>query len=382
MIDYPYIIFYLILLILSYQYWKTKDLQIAKWSIAIAFIFFVFRAPVVGADTWNYVRYLTGERNFYNNDTRDLEVGFVIYREILSNLTSSRFLVMLITYTLAFYPLYLCVKKYSLNIPLSILMFCYMGCLSVYFVGMRQILGVACLLIALYYSMDENIALKKKVILFVGAIVISYLFHTTCALYALVFVASIFLPLSSKIWYIGLVLGSAAIGFVFEMFDIQSFFSLYLSYDIGITERIDAYLMSDNFEDEGSINIIMRQSLIALVIFLFMDDEKINHSFCKIYVIGVVVYNLFYTVPMVQRIVPPLVMFGAICLTWIFDGVKYASIAKYRKVVNIICVLVVLYFTRSTIINNSNCDLNSEERMHPYYFFFQDYMDHPSVTRF
>ena len=105
MIDYPYIIFYFILLFLSYQYWVTGNQSVAKCSIVVAFVFFVLRAPVVGADTWNYVKYLTGERNFYNEDTRDLEIAFVVYREILSNLTSSRFLVMLITYSIAFYPL-------------------------------------------------------------------------------------------------------------------------------------------------------------------------------------------------------------------------------------------------------------------------------------
>lgn len=382
MIDYPYIIFYLILLILSYYYWRTRNQRIAKWSIAITFIFFVLRAPVIGADTWDYVRYLTGERNFYNSDSRDLEVAFVVYREVMCHLTSSRLIVMLITYTLVFYPLYMSVKKYSLNVPLSILMFCYMGCLSVYFVGMRQILGVALLVLALYYCMEEHITIKYKILLFTGAIVLSYLFHTTCVLYALVFLASLFIPLASRIWYIGLVLGSAAVGYIFEMFDIQTFFSFYLSFDIGLTDRLDNYLLSDTFYDTGAINIIMRQSLISLVTFLFIDKEKLNHPFCRIYVCGIIVYNLFYTVPMIQRIIPPLVMFGAIAFTWMFGDTKYHLDHKYRRMVNVSCLLVLLYFTRSTIINLSNCDLNSAERMHPYYFFFQDYMDHPSVTKF
>lgn len=382
MIDYPYIIFYLILLFLSYQYRKTGKESIAKWSLALAFIFFVFRAPVVGADTWNYVRYLTGERNFYNNDTRDLEVGFVVYREIISNITSSRFLVMLITYTLAFYPLYLCVKRFSLNIPLSILMFCYMGCLSVYFVGMRQILGVALLVAALYYCMKEENTLKYKMLFSAGAIVLAYFFHTTCVLYALIFVISFFIPVKSRKIYLGLVIGSALLGFILETLDIQSLFSLYLAFDIGVTERLENYLMNDELNDAGAFNIIMRQSLIALVTFLFLDEKKINHPFCKIYVSGIIIYNLLYTVPMVHRIIPPLTMFGAVCFSWILDSDRYVSVAKYRKVVNIACVFVLLYFTRSMLINISNCDLSSEERMHPYYFFFQYYMDHPSVTKF
>ena len=257
-----------------------------------------------------------------------------------------------------------------------------MGCLSVYFVGMRQILGVAILVAALYYSMNLGKPVKYKLLLSGGAIVLSYLFHTSCAIYGLIYVVSFFIPIKSRILYIGLVIVSLMIGYVFESFDIQSIFSLYLSLNVGITERIENYFMSDDFNDSGYFNIIMRQSIIALVAFLFMDKDKLNHPFCKIYIIGVVIYNMFYTVPMIHRIIPPLIMFGAVCYSWIFGGYKYASVLKYKKMINLVCVLVLLYFTRSEMINNSDCDLSSEERMHPYYFFFQDYMDHPSVTKF
>ena len=79
--DYPYILNYFILLILAYLYWKKPDPKLVKWAFFLEFVFIAFRAPVVGADTWNYVRYLDGERNFYNYDPRPLEAGFVIYRQ-------------------------------------------------------------------------------------------------------------------------------------------------------------------------------------------------------------------------------------------------------------------------------------------------------------
>lgn len=84
--DYPYILNYFILLILAYLYWKKPDPKLVKWAFFLEFVFIAFRAPVVGADTWNYVRYLDGERNFYNYDPRPLEAGFVIYRQDCSTL--------------------------------------------------------------------------------------------------------------------------------------------------------------------------------------------------------------------------------------------------------------------------------------------------------
>ena len=50
--DYPYIILYIILLLLVYKYIKTKKQEYASTSLLIAFVFIAFRAPVVGADTW------------------------------------------------------------------------------------------------------------------------------------------------------------------------------------------------------------------------------------------------------------------------------------------------------------------------------------------
>lgn len=108
--DYPYILNYFILLILAYLYWKKPDPKLVKWAFFLEFVFIAFRAPVVGADTWNYVRYLDGERNFYNYDPRPLEAGFVIYRQVLLALHPNRFVVMLVNSFLSCYPLYLIIK--------------------------------------------------------------------------------------------------------------------------------------------------------------------------------------------------------------------------------------------------------------------------------
>ena len=71
------------MLFLAYQYWKRQDPRLIKWAFILQFAFIALRAPVVGADTWDYVRYLAGERDFYNYDTRELEPLFIVYREIL-----------------------------------------------------------------------------------------------------------------------------------------------------------------------------------------------------------------------------------------------------------------------------------------------------------
>ena len=86
--DMPYIVFYLILLVCTLHYWKNGSTLAMHVAFVITFVFFAFRAPVVGADTWNYVRYLTGMRDYYSEwDDRTLEFLFVGYRNIIKLLS-------------------------------------------------------------------------------------------------------------------------------------------------------------------------------------------------------------------------------------------------------------------------------------------------------
>lgn len=380
MIDYPYIIFYLLLLFLSYRYWKTKDSRYAQWSFILTFIFFAFRAPVVGADTWNYVRYLTGERNFYNYDSRELENSFVVYREIISHLTSSRTVVMVVNTIFSMAPLYYIVKRYSLNVPLTILMFCYMNSLSVYFVGLRQILAISCLLIAFLYIYEKELWIQKKIIIYGLAVLLAYSIHTSSILYAAIYIAALFIPGGTKRIFIIFIWGSAFLGFITDTFNVFGTLNYFSYLNLDATERLNGYFDMDLFND-APLYVIAQVSIIATFVFYGMEEERIRHPFCKIYLAGVIVYNLFYTLPMMHRIVPPLIMFGSVLITWCF-GSEYYYRLKKRKAINILFVLLLLYLTRANINDCINYDVYNSGRMHPYYFFFQDYMDHPSIKHF
>ena len=72
--DVPYIVFILFLLLLSGLYWKNPKRTYFVIAIWVVLFFIGFRSRVVGgADSINYVRFFTGEQNFYNiNDEMDL----------------------------------------------------------------------------------------------------------------------------------------------------------------------------------------------------------------------------------------------------------------------------------------------------------------------
>lgn len=379
--DYPYILNYFILLIFAYLYWKKPDPKLVKWAFFLEFVFIAFRAPVVGADTWNYVRYLDGERNFYNYDPRPLEAGFVIYRQVLLAFHPNRFVVMLVNSFLSCYPLYLVIKKYSNNVPLTLAMLSIFGFYVVYFCGLRQILGFAILLMGVIYVLEEK---KKKWLVFVLCAAIGYSFHTTIVVYAAIFLVAYFMRFKSRTILISSVIISAVFGIVLQSFNVMDAFNFFLSMNFEATERIENYM-----QDNGEINEItsifksLRPTIIAVFIYSLMDKEKINHWFSVIYALGIIIGNLFISVPMIIRLTGCFTIFGVVAFSWIL-GNDYLASFKQRKMRNLAFLIFLLYFSEMYVKDNLNSaiDLTAAGRMHPYQFIWEDYKNHPSIKYF
>lgn len=375
--DFPYVIHYFLLLLLAYMYWKHPDAKYVRWAFLIEFVFIAFRAPVVGADTWNYVRYLDGERNFYNADSRELETGFLIYRQVLVTLQGSRFVYMLINSFLTCYPIYLLMKKYSLNVPLSLAMASIFDLYVSYFCALRQLLGLAILVLCILYVLKNG---KYRWVIYCLGTILGWTFHVTIVIYSVLFVCAYFLRKINRKIALICIIGSAIIGIVLQSFDVGQIFDFYLSMNLSMTERIQLYLEKEETNVLTSIFQNLRPSIIAVLIFVLIDKNKVNHWFSVIYLMGVVIGNLFISVSMIHRITIGFIVFGPIVFSWIFSS-QYYSMAEYRKKVNIILLLFFLYFSQAYVKNNliSNIDLTNSGRMHPYQFIWENYSQHPSI---
>ena len=375
--DFPYVIHYFLLLLLAYMYWKRPDAIYVRWAFLIEFVFIAFRAPVVGADTWNYVRYLDGERNFYNADSRELETGFLIYRQVLVTLQGSRFVYMLINSFLTCYPIYLLMKKYSLNVPLSLAMASIFDLYVSYFCALRQLLGLAILVLCILYVLKNG---KYRWVIYCLGTILGWTFHVTIVIYSVLFVCAYFLRKINRKIALICIIGSAIIGIVLQSFDVGQIFDFYLSMNLSMTERIQLYLEKEETNVLTSIFQNLRPSIIAVLIFVLIDKNKVNHWFSVIYLMGVVIGNLFISVSMIHRITIGFIVFGPIVFSWIFSS-QYYSMAEYRKKVNIILLLFFLYFSQAYVKNNliSNIDLTNSGRMHPYQFIWENYSQHPSI---
>ena len=114
-----------------------------------------------------------------------------------------------------------------------------------------------------------------------------------------------------------------------------------------------------------------------------MDKNKLNHVFSKIYLLGVIIGNLFISMPQSNRLCVAFYVFGLVVFSWIWSERLKCNI-QLRKYVNITLFLLLLWFTQAYIRNNlySNIDLLGADRMHPYQFFWEDYSNHPSIKYF
>lgn len=378
--DFPYLILYIILLILSINEWRKpsysgKYYKIASW---VVFIFIAFRAPVVGADTWGYYRYAIGIRNFYNYDQRELEPLYLIYNSFWRNYCPLGLLWMIVNTLIIFSPIWYILKKYVKYKTLGVFLFFAVFHFSPFFVALRQILSLSIILWGVVYVMEDK---KYKWLFFLGLCSIAYFMHTTAVVVGFFYIVAYFFPLKSKLLPFAVIVGSSIVGIILIKIDVLQIFQLLLAADISVFERVKCYFEDEELKDNINITVTLRNSVMSIIAFYLMDKEKVNHWFSKIYLIGVVLFNLFCSVPMIHRMIMANTLFVIVVFPWILEGKIYFK-KKSRQLINIMLVLLVLYYSRSWILTNSNYDIKSNERMHPYYFFFQDYSSHPSIRYF
>lgn len=84
---------------------------------------------------------------------------------------------------------------------------------------------------------------------------------------------------------------------------------------------------------------------------------------------------------MIARMNLPFILFSIIVFTWAFENIKTMQIGK-AEIGNVVGFVLLLYFTQFYIREQVGYDLDSASRMHPYYFFWENYQSHPSITRF
>lgn len=369
-VDFAYILLYVILIFVSLKYNKCitcgnvqYKTSLQRFALFISFLFIAFRSPEVGADTLNYVGYLTGKYNYYNDDSRDLEWMFVSYREVISALTSSVFIVMIINSILTLYPLWILAKKISPNPPLSCLLFFFMYGPFVYFVGLRQVLGFSLLLVGIILYLNEKNSLLFRRLSLVIFSILGYFFHTSIGIYGLIVFLVSFIDIRYKLPIYAAIIGSALLGFVAGQVFLSDFVSSYLSVDIGAFERLNGYLYGEM--DATYTGGVLFVGLASLCSVNLLDIEMLDHILTKMFLMGVIMLNMLYTIPMATRIVAPFLVLGCIVVPLAI----YSQNKKGRE--SFVIAIMLLLISLKPIKDSVAYDKDSLDCLHPYSTIFE-----------
>jgi hypothetical protein len=212
-------------------YWNVAPeiQEIKPTHIAITkYVRFGFRSRVVGgADSINYVRFFTGEQNFYNiNDTRDLEPLLMAYNAVLRVLLfNNGTLYLFVTTFIGLFFIYKMVDKYSYNKMLSVLFFFFFLDYSLFFYALRQMLGISVYLGGLLFLLN-NEKCRYKWLIYGLCCIGGYFMHTSIFIYGAVITILYFIPIKRKLYLYVAILGSAMLGIVFKQLNFMDFFNM------------------------------------------------------------------------------------------------------------------------------------------------------------
>lgn len=365
MIDFPYIFLILILYIALWVSNKTLlyKKRIFYISCIIVYIFIAFRAQTVGADTNNYVNFFIGKTKEYNSDQRELEPLLLLYNHILQIISNGAVFYLMANTFFSLYPIYYLIKHYSHNKVLSIILFFILGYYITYFVALRQILSIALILYG-FILYKENQNRKIKWSLFISFSIIAYFMHTSAIIVSILFIIIFLIKNINKEIYVLLIISSFLIGYIFR----ENFYMTIFAYISGLNssaiERINNYLNEDFSFESMSIITLLLPNIIALSYIKYMDSNLLDDEISKLYLLGIILNNIFMFFIFIQRLVIPFQIFSIITLTW-----PLARRKKYNY--KLILILFTLLFSVRYIKSNINPDLSDKADMHPYILFFE-----------
>lgn len=178
------------------------------------------------------------------------------------------------------------------------------GIYQIYFVALRQILGLAILLWGMIYVLEGR---QKKWFVFILLSVSSYMVHRASIIAAIVFFICYYIPLLSRKWAYFFIISSCSLGFLLNWIDVYKILFLVSGMQLDFIHA-DTYLQWSLKDATGYFGILVK-TLVALYIFKYITECRVNHWFVKIYLVSVVLMNIFYSVQMFSRFNLPFSVF-------------------------------------------------------------------------
>lgn len=332
-------------------------------------------------DTLDYINLLLNRGGKYSGE--NIEFGFMSYIYLLRPYVKNGTLFLLISTALSLAPIFYLIRKYSPNKHVSLLgFFLVVSVYIMYFVCMRQVLGMALELTAIAFALSNS---RRKWYIFAALSIAAFSVHNTAVIIAIMFLLLFFINIKRYI-YIGLVVGSLlCCAFnVFEDFAIigSLLIDSLAGESSGAFSRINHYLEVD-FDASSSVRLLshVTLSVICLCHALVLNEKRYNSIFTKLYMVGVVVNNMFYAFPEVYRTSGLFDVFGLVSIGFLAESFMHKDYdiwckKSYKKALKTVVASFVLYayysFSANCMYQQNHPNAQTDATLIPYEFFWED----------
>ena len=368
-----YIVLISFLLLLTFFSNKRNDNLFFHIGFFCVFVIIAFRDYKIGAnDTYNYVRYFIGKQSYYNEDSREFEAGFVIYNSIVKFFTSTGYGYIFINTLVSMSSVFLMIKLYSEKKTLSLLYFFLpIGAIySIYFIALRQIIGMSFFLFGMIFYLKN---VKYKRVLFLLFSLIGYFFHTSIVLMFVFFLLLNHVKVSRKT-YVIIIFASFIVGMI-GLLDNLIFLMRFIKLLDPIIGRLAGYAESEFMFEKFSL-VSITTSVMGILLCFGASDKKFNSIFVKMFLVGIVIQNVFFKFIEVYRLAALFTIFGMVSGTYI--DFKKIRINKLGKSVLKIIFVVIIGYSYYKIVNDFIVYnvVDDPRKLVPYNFIFETGRDY------
>lgn len=321
-------------LVSMYKSWK-RDEKLNKAVINVFFLIWLLllllRKETVGIDLYNYSKmFQSAIRTPYGKIfsyiyTFEHEFGFYFLSKAMSLLsTDFRWLLTIIT-LVSVIPVWVLYYKNTTKFPfLTIVLFLNVGVFSIYFSCLRQVIAMAFVLPAYYFTKN------KKPALFILMVYLAFLFHKS-ALIMIFLYPAFYANLKSK-GNISIILTAVGICYIFRK-PIFTFFRSFIS---------DYY--SSDLKETGAIAILLLLVIFVVFSYSVVDEEKMSEE-----TLGL--RNLLVMSALLQVFagVNPLAMrlnyYYLLFVPFIIPRIAECSSEKNKRITEVSLIIMIFFFT-------------------------------------
>lgn len=197
-------------------------------------------------------------------------------------------------------------KKGSYCVPLSLFLICsFLNCSQLLFIitAQRQMIANVAILWAYYIFQYTNYKKKKKVILIVTLLTIALLSHSSSYFVIPLLPILYIIKFPPKKYIIVIMLLSLFFGPTVQNFFRPIFYGLMIQLGSGDEiARSTTYYINDIYEaGTGNINSLLPSTAVGIVLVYFYSKEELKSYGAKLISFSVIAYNLFNSVPLINR---------------------------------------------------------------------------------